>query len=39
MVEKIINKFSEDDKIFYIEGYIYIKNFLKHQSINPKTKI
>ncbi len=36
MVEKIINKFSDDDRIFYIEWYVYIKNFLKHQSLNPK---
>lgn len=36
MVEKIIKRFEEDDKIQYLHGYIIVKNFLKHQEYNPK---
>lgn len=36
---KIIKKFSENEKIFYIDGYIYVKNFRKHQKTNPSIEI
>lgn len=37
MVEKIIERFSRDGKIYYIDWYIYVKNFQKHQNTNsPK---
>ncbi len=37
MVKKILARFSEDGKIYYIEGYVYIKNFEKYQyNNNPK---
>ncbi len=39
MIEKITNRFSEDKKIFYIDGYIYVKNFRKHQNNNPSIEI
>ena len=38
MVEKIIARFSKDGKIFYIDGWICIKNFTKHQTINPSVE-
>lgn len=38
MVEKILNRFSKDNKIFYIDGWIIIKNFVKHQAINPSVE-
>lgn len=36
MVEKILRRFSLDKKIFYLKGYIIVKNFIKHQELNPK---
>lgn len=39
IIEKIVARFSNDDKIHYIHGYIVIKNFIKHQEVNPKVKI
>jgi len=38
MVEKIIKRFSDDGKMHYHKGYIYIVNFISHQSLNPKIK-
>lgn len=39
MVLKIIERFSKDKKIFYEQGFIIIKNFIKHQNQNsPKIK-
>lgn len=39
MVEKILLRFSKDDKIFYKDGWLGIKNFVKHQNQNsPKIK-
>ena len=35
MVEKIIRRFENDDKIYYIDGWIFVKNFAKHQAVNP----
>lgn len=34
MVEKVLKRFSEDGKITYSDGWIYVKNFIKNQSIN-----
>lgn len=39
MIPKIVNRFSRDGKIFYIDGWVYVKNFAKHQAINDKIKI
>ena len=36
MVIKILERFSKDDKIRYINGHISIKHFVKHQANNPK---
>lgn len=37
MVEKIIGRFERDDKLYYKDGWIIVKNFLKHQNTNnPK---
>ena len=33
-IENILSKFQKDKKINYTKGYIIIKNFLKHQSLN-----
>lgn len=33
-LESIIQKFEKDEKIIFKDGYIIIKNFLKHQSLN-----
>lgn len=39
MVEKILCRFERDDKIFYREGWLGIKNFIKHQNQNsPQVK-
>ena len=35
MVIKIIKRFEKANKIAFIEGYIIIKNFIKHQKVNP----
>ena len=32
---KILTKFSEKWKIYYIDWYIYVSNFIKHLQINP----
>ena len=32
MIEKIIGRFTAENKIFYIDGWIGIKNFIKHQN-------
>lgn len=39
MVEKIMGRFERDNKIFYEEGWVAIKNFIKHQNQkSPKIK-
>jgi len=35
MVKKILDRFTVDDKIKYINGWIVIKNFIKNQLSNP----
>lgn len=34
MVLKILERFMKDEKVFYFEGWIILKNFIKNQSIN-----
>lgn len=36
MVQKILDRFAAEGKIFYFDGWVGIKNFIKHQSVNPK---
>lgn len=36
MVIKIINRFINERKINYTNGWIIIKNFIQHQALNPK---
>lgn len=36
MVQKILNRFADEDKIIYRDGWILVTNFIKHQSVNPK---
>src|SRR4051794_28147400 len=39
MVEKIVNRFARDEKMFYVDGWLGIRNFIKHQNQNsPKIK-
>jgi len=39
MVEKILNRFSKEHKIFYYQGWVHIVNFVKHQNQgSPKVK-
>lgn len=38
MIIKILKRFDKDKKFFYCDGYIYIKNFIKHQSLNTNMK-
>jgi len=33
-VEKILTSFEKDEKVFYKDGFIIIKNYLKNQSLN-----
>ena len=35
-ITKTINKFIKDDKILYIESYIFILNHIKHQMLSEK---
>jgi predicted regulator of amino acid metabolism with ACT domain len=37
MVLKIIQRFTDDKKIYYIDGWICIKNFVKHQNQKSPT--
>lgn len=38
-VEKMMRRFEKDRKIYYREGYVIVKNFIKHQEINSKVRI
>lgn len=35
MIEKILDRFTKDEKVFYIKWFVCITNYIKHQSINP----
>lgn len=37
MVIKVISRFTKDEKIFYFNGWICIKNFVKHQNQRSQT--
>lgn len=39
MLPKMIARFSRDKKIHYLDGWIYVKNFAKHQAVNDKIQI
>lgn len=39
MILRILERFKKDWKIIYLNWYICIVNFLKHQKLNPKTKL
>lgn len=39
MILKIIERFSSDKKIFYVDGWLIICNFPKHQQYNKSPKI
>lgn len=38
-LSKIMDRFQKDKKVYFIDGWILIKNFIKNQSLNSKTKI
>jgi hypothetical protein len=38
MVLKILERFKKDEKVYYLDGYIVLKNFIKNQSLNPSVK-
>src|SRR3990167_1659321 len=35
----MMRRFEKDRKIYYREGYVIVKNFIKHQEINSKVRI
>lgn len=39
MVPKLIGRFSNDGKLFYVNGWIILVNALKHQKLNPNIVI
>lgn len=36
MVQKILNRFADEDKIIYRDGWLFITNFIKHQTDSEK---
>src|SRR3990167_4877472 len=38
VVQTVLDRFARDGKIFFFEGWIVIKNFIKNQSLNPSVK-
>lgn len=34
-VKKILQRFEDAAKIYYQDGWLYIRNFIKHQKLNP----
>ena len=38
-LSKTINKFQKDEKIYYIDAWIFIQNFIQNQAMNSKVKI
>lgn len=38
-LSKTMERFSNDKKIYYVDGWVCIKNFSKHQAVNDKIKI
>jgi hypothetical protein len=40
MVEKVLKRFTKDKKIYFIKGWVVIKNFIKNQNQgSPKVKV
>lgn len=39
MVVKILNRFERDEKIIYKKGWLAMRNWLKHQKLNPNMEI
>ena len=39
MILKILNRFSDDEKIYYINGWVCVKNFAKHQVLTGSVEI
>lgn len=39
MLLKILARFKHEDRIYYFDGWVVIKNFIKNQIINPKVKM
>lgn len=39
MVEMIMKRFETDKKVFYFSGWVYIRNFIKYQEVNPQVEI
>ena len=35
-IVKYLEQFEHDDKVYYFEGWVAVKNFIKHQKDNPK---
>lgn len=38
IVEEILKRFTRDKKVFYIDGWVYVVNFTKHQTKNPSVE-
>lgn len=38
MIKKILGRFQADGKMDYVNGWLIIKNFVKHQRINPSVR-
>ena len=38
MIQKILARFERDEKIMHKKGWIVMKNWLKHQSLNPNMR-
>lgn len=36
-INNILLKFAEDKKMFYEKGWLIVKNFVRHQRMNPST--
>ena len=35
---EVLEKFKKDEKIYYIEGYVFVKNFMKYQKLESDTQ-
>jgi len=38
MIEKILRRFEDEKKVIYQNNWVGVKNFIKHQSLNPKVE-
>jgi len=39
MIRKGLERFERDKKVFYVDGYIILPNFLRHQNLNTNMQI